>query len=228
MSRVIVVIPARGGSKGIPRKNLAPFGKGTLLSRAVATVQAAGFEAWVSTEDAGIKSAAVDCGARVIDRPAELATDGATTDDVLIHAAYSLWAIGEQDLIVCIVCTAPFLEPDDIRGAVNAYQEGPRPGCEMAVRTFSKFLWRYAGEQHTLQMVNLPFGIRPMRQDWPEIQCVETGLVHVVSGADLVRAGTRVITPVRPYYIPEERSLDIDSPEDLEYARWLLARREAK
>lgn len=133
MSDVAVVILARGGSKGVHRKNLALVGGISLLHRAIRTSQAARIRSpaahgnrevapvvWVSTEDEGIAFEAHARGARVIDRPAELATDKSQGIDVLRHAARHIKATR----IALVQCVAPMMTSGDIERTVHALEMG--------------------------------------------------------------------------------------------------------
>jgi len=115
----IAIIPARGGSKRIPRKNIKPFhGKPMIAWSILAAKQAACFDRIiVSTDDAEIAAVAQEYGAEVpFIRPAEIANDYATTGDVISHAIG--WLIGQghrPEQVCCLYATAPFVEPDDLR-----------------------------------------------------------------------------------------------------------------
>lgn len=93
---IVAVIPARGGSKRIPRKNILPFAGRPLLAWSIAAARTAPsiHSAWVSTDDDEIASVAEEYGARVIRRPAALAGDDSSTQDVIIHALKSIRAAG--------------------------------------------------------------------------------------------------------------------------------------
>ena len=115
---VAAVIPARGGSKGIPRKNLQLIGGVPLLGWVVRAALAADLidAVYVSTEDAEIASVANKYGATVIDRPAELAADDTLTHPVILH---SLEHIGEVDAVAILQCTSPLTTGEDIDNAVS-------------------------------------------------------------------------------------------------------------
>ena len=93
---IVAIIPARGGSKRLPRKNILPFGGRPLLAWSIAAAQAAPSlgTAWVSTDDDEIASIAEACGARVIRRPAEISGDETPTVDVVVHALQAIRAEG--------------------------------------------------------------------------------------------------------------------------------------
>ncbi|WP_368166436.1 pseudaminic acid cytidylyltransferase [Aeromonas sp. R4-1] len=115
----IAIIPARGGSKRIPRKNIKLFhGKPMIAWSILAAKQAGCFDRIiVSTDDAEIAAVAQEYGAEVpFIRPAEIANDYATTGDVISHAISWLIEQGQSpEQVCCLYATAPFVEPDDLR-----------------------------------------------------------------------------------------------------------------
>lgn len=113
--RVIALLPARGGSKRIPRKNLEKVGGVSLVERAIgATQESRHVQAtYVSTDDAEISQVALSCGAHVLSRPAELAADDATMEQAVRH--FLLFAdLADDDIVLILEPTAPLREPDDL------------------------------------------------------------------------------------------------------------------
>ena len=115
----LAVIPARGGSKRIPRKNIKPFyGKPMIAWSIEAALQSGCFDqVMVSTDDAEIAEVARQCGARVpFMRPAALSDDHTGTAAVIAHAIDWLAAHGHPpDQVCCLYATAPFVSIDDLR-----------------------------------------------------------------------------------------------------------------
>ncbi|MFI1869064.1 cytidylyltransferase domain-containing protein [Streptomyces jumonjinensis] len=142
---VLAVIPARGGSRGVPGKNLAPVGGVPLVARAVRESLAAPLvtDVVVSTDDPGIAAAARSAGARVVVRPAEIAGDTATSETAVLHAMDAFEALsGERVRAVLLVqCTSPFLTRDDVQGVAAAVVAD---GADSAVTVapFHGFVWR--------------------------------------------------------------------------------------
>ena len=140
---MIAVIPARGGSKGIPHKNLREVGGRPLIGRAVDTCVAcpAIDLVVVSTDDDAIAGAARAAGAEIVERPAELSGDAATSESALLHA---LTALRDRDIspdvLVFVQATSPFIDPDDIAGAVEQVRSGELDVVFAAVETY-EFLW---------------------------------------------------------------------------------------
>ena len=123
----IAVIPARGGSKRIPRKNVKLFGGKPMIAYAIAAARESGlFEhVVVSTEDDEIAAVAVQCGATVpFRRPAELADDQTVTVPVIAHAAQWFVEHGQAPAAVCCIYPCvPLLRAEDLRGAHQMFVE---------------------------------------------------------------------------------------------------------
>jgi len=132
--KVLVIIPARGGSKGIPRKNLAPIGNHPLIAFAIASAKCvAGIDRIaVSTEDSEIATVAIQYGATVpVKRPMELALDDTPMIEVITHMLTSLEEIGEYYDCVCILQpTSPFRNPETIAsGIMTLFSNSDSDSC---------------------------------------------------------------------------------------------------
>lgn len=146
--RVLCVIPARGGSKGIPGKNLAIVGGRSLLGRAVEAALAARLvdEVVVSTDDDVITAAARALGAGVVRRPAELSGDLATSESAVLHAVHEveMRSGSAVDVAVLVQCTSPFVTAADIDGVAGAVLNGA--DCALTASPTHGFLWRVSIE----------------------------------------------------------------------------------
>lgn len=215
----LVVIPARGGSKGVPGKNLARVGGVPLVARAVQAAVAAGVGAVVvSTDDDAIAAVAEAAGARVVRRPAELAGDTASSEAALLHALDEHESLaGAVDVLVMVQCTSPFVTASEIAECVAAIGAGADSAFTAAPT--HGFLWRRDGSGQAVG-VNHDRATRPRRQDrTPEF--LETGAVYAMR-TDGFRDrrhrffGRTVLVETDP-----GRVLEIDEPADLERARAL-------
>ncbi|MGV4982558.1 cytidylyltransferase domain-containing protein [Streptomyces sp. NRAIS4] len=145
--RVLAVIPARGGSKGVPAKNLAPVGGVPLVARAVRECRATRLvtDVVVSTDDQAIAAAAREAGAEVVLRPAAIAGDTATSEAAVLHAMDAHEALhgAAVDVVLLVQCTSPFIVREDIDGVASAVIED---GADTAltVAPFHGFVWREA------------------------------------------------------------------------------------
>ncbi|MDW8809779.1 N-acylneuraminate cytidylyltransferase [Streptomyces scabiei] len=150
--RVLAVIPARGGSKGVPAKNLAPVGGVPLVTRAVRECLAAGLvtHVVVSTDDHAIAAAARESGAEVVLRPAAIAGDTATSEAAVLHALDAHEALhgATVDVVLLVQCTSPFILREDIDGVARALVEH---GADTAltVAPFHGFVWRDTTDEPT-------------------------------------------------------------------------------
>lgn len=227
---VVAVVPARGGSKGIPGKNLEPVGGVPLVVRAIRAARAAESvdRVVVSTDDDAIAEAARDAGAEVVQRPVEFAGDTASSEQALLHALDQLAILGvEPELTLFIQATSPFIDPTDLDLAVARVARDEADVVFSATPSHA-FLWRAAGEASERPATALVAGVnhdaarRPRRQDRaPEFR--ETGAFYVLRTDGFRAAGHRFFGRVGVHPVPEAHAVEIDTPEDLALARALAA-----
>ncbi|GAA1418833.1 N-acylneuraminate cytidylyltransferase [Streptomyces thermospinosisporus] len=234
--RVLAVIPARGGSKGVPAKNLAPVGGVPLVARAVRECRAARrvTDVVVSTDDQAIAAAARQAGAEVVTRPAALAGDTATSEAAVLHAldAHEALHHAPVDAVLLVQCTSPFLLAEDIDRAAAAVTE---QGADTAVTVapFHGFLWRDGsdvsdgrdGARETAAPaggygVNHDKAFRPRRQDRPE-DLLETGAAYAMDAHGFRTHRHRFFGRTALVRTDPARVLEIDDPHDLARARAL-------
>ncbi|MCW2873631.1 acylneuraminate cytidylyltransferase [Actinacidiphila oryziradicis] len=234
---VLAVIPARGGSKGVPGKNLAPVGGIPLVARAVRECVAAGHvtHVVVSTDDPSIAEVARSAGAEVVLRPADIAGDTATSEAAVLHAMDAHEAAhggAPVDIVLLVQCTSPFITSEEIDGVAEAVISG---GADTAhtVAPFHGFVWREdtdaapdAPGPRAARSASGAFGVnhdkagRPRRQDRPQ-EFMETGTAYAMR-ADGFRDrrhrffGRTVLVKTDP-----ARVLEIDEPGDMIRARAL-------
>lgn len=123
----VAIIPARGGSKRIPRKNLKPFAGKPMIAYAIGIAQTSGLfdHIVVSTDDKDIAQAATRCGAEVpFLRPAELASDDTPTIPVIVHAIGACQELGwDVEKVCCIYPTSPFMKSSDLESAMHLLEK---------------------------------------------------------------------------------------------------------
>jgi CMP-N,N'-diacetyllegionaminic acid synthase len=205
----VAIIPARGGSKGLPRKNLQPLGGVPLVGWAVrAALAAESVDAvYVSTDSTEISKVAAAYGAEVIMRPAELAADEALTMPVIDHALSTLAT--QPDLVVVMQCTSPLTTGQDVDWAIELL--GDNEAVISVEEDYGLILARN-GDQLTY-----PIDASRRRQN-REPRYRLNGAVSVF------RTPIRTSPPEHPvlYVMPRERSVDIDDAIDLHMAEVLL------
>ncbi|MFB6956219.1 cytidylyltransferase domain-containing protein [Streptomyces sp. NPDC056309] len=239
--RVLAVIPARGGSKGVPAKNLAPVGGVPLVARAVRECRAARLvtDVVVSTDDQAIAAAARQAGAEVVLRPAAIAGDTATSEAAVLHAMDAHEALhgAPVDVVLLVQCTSPFLRSEDVDGVAGAVVED---GADTAVTVapFHGFVWRdaaddpvTAGEPPDAAAAESPateggYGVnhdksfRPRRQDRPQ-DLLETGAAYAMAAPGFRTHRHRFFGRTELVRTDPARVLEIDDPHDLARARAL-------
>lgn len=226
--QTLCIIPARGGSKGIPRKNVRPLAGKPLLAHAIEKAQASRYinRVVISTDDAEIADVARRWGADVVMRPAELATDTASSESALLHALdFLAESEGYQpEILVFIQCTAPLMTVEDVDGTVAALLEKDADSA-LAVAPFYHFVWR-EDEQGEAQAINHDKRVRPMRQQ-REPQFWEPGAVYALRVAGFRQARFRFFGKTVIYVMPAEHASEIDEPLDFEMAEMILRARDS-
>lgn len=238
--RVLAVIPARGGSKGVPAKNLAPVGGAPLVTRAVRECRAARHvtDVVVSTDDQAIATAARQAGAEVVMRPAAIAGDLATSEAAVLHAMDAHEALhgAEVDIVLLVQCTSPFLIREDIDGVAGAVA-GQGADTAVTVAPFHGFIWRDGATDETTtdaasagtgvsgadgggHGVNHDKSFRPRRQDRPQ-DLLETGAAYAMDAAGFREHRHRFFGRTELVRTDPARVLEIDDPHDLARARAL-------
>lgn len=220
----VAIIPARGGSQGVPGKNLRPIGGIPLVARAVRACRATRRidHIFVSTDDAAIADTARAAGAEIIERPAELAGHTATSESALIHGLDEIARRGiDADVLVFVQCTSPFIRPQDLDAGVALVTVGEADSTFSGIETY-EFLWRDGDDTlppGTGAMVgqNHDASYRPRRQDRrPDYR--ETGAFYVMSVDGFRDAGHRFFGRTRVVPVSELASLEIDTAEELALA----------
>lgn len=223
-SSAVAIIPARGGSKGVPGKNLRPVGGVPLITRAVRACRAAtAIDAvFVSTDDPAIGRAAHAAGAQVIDRPADLSGDSASSESALAHAIAVIRAGGiDPQVTVFVQCTSPFIDPADLDRAVGMVGSGRADSVLSAVETH-EFLWRDAdpalppgtgpvvGQNHDADH-------RPLRQQRrPDYR--ETGAFYAMRTDGFLANGHRFFGRTCVLPVSATGALEIDTLDELRLA----------
>ncbi len=221
------IIPARGGSKGVPRKNVRYVCGKPLIGW---TIEAA-LEAdcvdrvMVSTDDPEIDEVSRDFGAETIQRPIEISGDRASSESALLHVLRQLQA--EEDftpqVTVFLQCTAPLMLPEDIDGTVQTLLNS-EADTALAVTDFHYFLWERTTDGDA-RGINHDKSVRLLRQE-QRPQFVETGAVYAMDTEGFLQHEHRFFGKTVLYRIPGERRWEIDEPVDMEIAEVMLRRRE--
>ena len=222
--RILGIIPARGGSKGVRRKNLRRVGGEPLVSHAIRAGQAARrlTHLVVSTEDEEIANAAKRLGCEVVPRPSQLASDDAPMVPVAQHALAMVEAAqGRMDAVAVLQPTTPLRTSEDIDGALEVLE---RTGADSVVSVYQ------VEDQHPARMYRLtdgrlvPYASEPsdgLRQSL-DVLFHRNGAIYVCRRAVLTEGHGLLGQDLRAWVMPRERSLNIDDEHDLLMADLLL------
>lgn len=213
-SNIVAIIPARGGSKGIPGKNTKELAGKPLIAYTLEATLSSKLRdrVVVSTDDKEIAGIAERYGAKVIMRPAELATDTAPTEPVLEHAVKWLeeYEIYKPDIIVLLQPTSPLRNREHIDEALSMFL-GNDYDSLLSVCPTHAFLWS-VGENGACS-INYDFKNRQRRQDIvPEYR--ENGAIYITKYEVLMREHNRLGGKIGLYVMSEEDSLEIDTEFD--------------
>lgn len=219
--RVLALIPARGGSKGVPRKNVRDIAGRPLIAWTIAVARAArGIDAVVvSTEDPEIAAVARNAGADVpFTRPTELAADDTPGIAPVLHA---LSMLPGYDALLLLQPTSPLRAVADVEGVLALTQASGAPTIVSTRAAGDHPAWMYTRDD-TGALVRLdPTPAPPRRQDLPPL-FVPNGAVYFAHTEWLIREQTFVGPGTLGYEMPAERSIDIDTPLDWRIAEMLL------
>jgi len=225
MNGILAIIPARGGSKGIPRKNVLPLAGKPLIAYAIEAARESRHidRVVVSTDDVEIGEVASQYGAEVVWRPAALASDIARSEDALLHVLEHLESTESYapELVVFLQCTSPLTTASDIDGTIDALLSNEADSA-LAVTDFHYFLWKKDGHGSAVG-VNHDKSARLMRQQ-REAEYLETGAVYVMKTSGFLSARHRFFGRTVIHATPVERRLEIDEPEDFRIAEERIAR----
>lgn len=216
----ICIIPARGGSKRIPRKNIAPFNGKPLIAWSIEAAKASGLfsQIVVSTEDDEIASVSREHGAETpFMRDPSIADDHTTTADVLLDALDHLSATGSA---CCLYPTAPMITATDLK---SAYEKliANKADCVVSVTEYDFHPLRAfeTGTDGALQF-KWPENALTRSQDLPEL-VHDAGAFYFFHVAALRHQGKLVMDNTLSLPLPRSRAVDIDTPEDFVLAEIL-------
>ncbi|MCD0473693.1 acylneuraminate cytidylyltransferase family protein [Flavobacterium sp. EDS] len=218
MSKTIAIIPARGGSKRIPEKNIQIFGGLPLMVHSILYAQKNSDiidDIYVSTDNDEIKIIALQYGAKVIDRPASLSGDLEPTITALIHALEYI-DNDEIENIILLQPTNPLRPENLLKETFSLYQNENLDSLFTVSRNYQKF-----GKISENKFIPFNYTIGQRSQDLVPIFS-ENGLLYITK-ASLIFENTIISENACPYVVNHAfANVDIDLPEDLDYAEYLF------
>ena len=221
-SKFLIVVPARGGSKGVPRKNLRAVGGLPLIEWSIRS----GLESIhsktvvVSTDDDEIAQIATSAGALVVMRPAHLATDTSQTELTMAHVLDVITDADSYSHIVLLQPTAPIRRVGLVDQAIEKMMHDGSDSLVGVVES-SPFIWKGSTTNATPQY---DVAQRPMRQSFAasDLSYRETGNIYITTVDAFRKSGCRVSGKTSLFVLNTAEGLDIDTEFDIELADTLL------
>tara|TARA_B100000700_G_scaffold331754_1_gene468010 strand:- start:7771 stop:8433 length:663 start_codon:yes stop_codon:yes gene_type:complete len=213
--KIVAVIPARGGSKGIPKKNLATLnGKPLLYYSVTACIKSQVIdETWVSSDDDEILNYAKSLGAKGLKRPSSICSDESSSESALLHFADCVGF----DTLVFVQATSPLITCDIVANAVTHYKQDTGLDSLVSGHIDHGFWW--ANGKPLFDPLN-----RPTRQQQGDLY-KESGMFYITSRSALLESGCRYSGNAKIYPIDKMSSLEVDTEEDLRLIELIMTRR---
>lgn len=224
--RTVAIIPARGGSKGISRKNIVGFRGHPLLAWTIAAARRATQidRVYVSTDNGEIRDVALRYGAKVIIRPDELSGDEASSESALLHALDIIAAgdAAEPERVVFLQATSPLREPGELDRALRLFDAKGFDSLFSGASPEDLCLWKQ--DPSGLDSLNYDYRNRKRRQDADSAfkLWIETGSFYITKTTVLRWTGNRLSGRIGIYPVPFWESYEIDSLEGLDLCTWLM------
>lgn len=221
----LAIIPARGGSKSIPRKNLLSIGGLPLIAHTILAARGASriSRVVVTTDDREIAEIARQFGAHVVDRPSEIAGDTASSESAVLHALGTIHPAGDfADCVVFLQCTSPLTTSEHVDALASAVMDGGADSA-LTVRASHTFLWSRSTDGSATGLNHDP-AYRARRQDLaPEY--AETGAGYAFTRSGFEASRHRFFGRIALVETPDVPPLEIDEVEDVAPLAALLATR---
>lgn len=216
MSSVVAIIPARGGSKGIPRKNLIDFCGMPLLAWSIIQAQKSKDidTVWVTSDDDEILAVAESYGAIAIRRPEDISSDTATSESAWLHALDVIEARGlKVDAVVAMQATSPLRESSDLDGGLRSFREGGYDSLLSVTEVEDFFTWR-VDSNCVAESINYDYRDRKRRQEIDK-HYLENGSFYIFHPEQFRSSNNRLGGKVGLFVMGRHKMFQIDNPEDI-------------
>jgi len=215
---VYAIIPARGGSKRLPRKNITPLAGKPLIAHSIEQALGCPFvkSVFVSTDDKEIAEVSRLFGAEVVDRPAELALDTSPSEPAVLHAMESILGPGMDAIVLFMQCTSPVRAKDDLGRAIESFVQKGADSL-LSVSPCHVYLWRDSAEGPV--SINYDYKNRRRRQDM-EPEYNENGSFYLFKPWVIRQFNNRLGGKIALHVMAD--CVDIDSLEDFQRAELMM------
>jgi len=210
--KIVSLIPARKGSKGIENKNLIDLcGKPLIYYSIQASKKSLVEETWVSSDSDEILDISKNLGVKTLKRPSELSGDNATSESALIHFAEKI----NFDILVFIQCTVPLIESEDINQGIKKIKKFD---SIVSVTETHQMFWNANGPLYDIN--------NRLRRQNSVKRYIETGSFFITSKERLLKSNNRLSGNIGFVEIPKHRSFDIDDYDDLKMVKTIINSKE--
>lgn len=210
--KIVAIIPARGGSKGIPKKNLLDLLGKPLLCHSIEQALGSKFDidVFVSSDSKEILDVATECGANTIQRPVELSADESTSESAIVHFLQTLDPY-VPDIVVFLQATSPLRSSDDIDKAIECFMDGNYDSLFSSVDLEDIFIWK---NRNKLESINYDYKNRKRRQDIDPDYYIENGSIYIFKPDILLTNNNRLGGKIGTYVMDSSKLLEIDTYDD--------------
>lgn len=206
--KIVSLIPARKGSKGIKNKNLIDLCGRPLIHYSIqASINSIVEETWVSSDSDEILETSKNLGAYTIKRPKELSEDNSTSESVLIHFAKNI----DFDILVFIQCTVPLIKSEDINKGIAKMKSFD---SVVSVTETNQMFWDSNGPLYNIN--------NRLRRQNSLKRYLETGSFFITTKKKLIETKNRLSGKIGFLEIPKHRSFDIDDYDDLKIVKSIM------
>jgi len=222
--KIIAIIPARGGSKGIHKKNLTLVNNKPLIFWSINHALNSKLidEIWVSSDSKEILEYASACGAKSILRPKGISDDFATSEDAWIHAINEIESSGADiDLVIGMQATSPIRESGDINNAIIQFKQENLDSLFSSTHYGENFHWKKSEENNELQSCNYDYKSRDRRQDI-EPKFLESGSFYIFKPEGIKKYNNRLFGKIGYYLMSKRTMFQIDEVEDIEICNAIM------
>jgi len=223
MVNVVAIILARGGSKGIPGKNIIDFCSKPLIVWTIEQLQRSkGINSiWVSSDSEEILSVSQTCGAEIIRRPAEISIDTATSESGWLHALdYIENKVGCVDIVVAPQVTSPLREPEDIERGIHNFQKQKCDSMFSCNAVEGYFFWKKMPDGK-LRSLNYDYRNRKRRQDISK-QYIENGSFYLFKPEVLRKFKNRFGDKIGVTQMEFWKMFEINEPSDIKLCEVIM------
>ena len=221
----IAIIPARGGSSRIKNKNLNKIGKDSLIRNSLKTCKESGIfdQIILSTDSPEIAKESENLSTIIHKRSECNSTSISSTESVICEIFKDFEMLFEKRVLIYLIqCTAPFLQVDDLTKSFELIKSSSFDyDCLISGYLFNKFIWEQDKKMLNWNPINYNPIERPRSQDKDPL-FIENGSFYVFGSTNFSLTNCRIHGKVAVYEMEEKRSIDIDTKEDLDYARFVL------